>query len=114
MPDEAREVVFPKPVPIRLLRERDTRAAQRGATPPEAFAPSADPESAAAGASRRAHAPAAGPARGVPAAASTDATLDRGEDSTQAEGELTSEAPEIERQARRARRPEGTTNLLET
>ncbi len=72
MPDEAREVVFPSGVPVRMVEQK----------PPEP-APVRQPE------------PIAAPV-----------------DTQEAEGDLTSEAEEIEQQALRSRKPEGGPNLL--
>ena len=76
MPDEAREVVFPGGVPVRILSEgqEEARIAQR------------------------------------------DRPRDRDADKQtvdKAEGDLMSEAAEIQAQAKQARSPEGATNLLE-
>ena len=76
MPDEAREVVFPGGVPVRILSEgqEEARIAQR------------------------------------------DRPRDRDADKQtvdKAEGDLMSEAAEIQAQAKQARSPEGAANLLE-
>ncbi|MEC9372522.1 MAG: mechanosensitive ion channel domain-containing protein, partial [Planctomycetota bacterium] len=79
MPDEAREVIFPKGVPI----------TQAEAPPPR---PKREPDVAPS------------PARDGPVRDEAVAV--------EAEGDLTSEAPELERQANRARDPEKGANVL--
>jgi small conductance mechanosensitive channel len=72
MPDEAREVIFPKGVPLRRFEKSTPPAArQRGAS-----------------------------------------TRDTGEEANEAEGQLASDAPELEKQASEARLPEAGKNLL--
>jgi small-conductance mechanosensitive channel len=78
MPDEAREVVFPRGVPVQMV-------------------PAGEPAPA--------------PAAAAPAVESKDMAESV---ANTAEGELTSEAGEIRRQAREARMPEGGANLLES
>jgi hypothetical protein len=75
MPDEAREVVFPSGVPVRMLSEKQSEQAER-----------------------KHHSP-----RG----AGGDSTANA------AEGDLASEAEEINQQAKNARAPEAGQNLLE-
>jgi small-conductance mechanosensitive channel len=77
LPDESREVVFPRPVPVRMLSAEQAEAAEH--TRPTRTGTQA-PESSAI-----AHT---------------------------AEGDLASEAADVERQAKTARSPEGGTNLL--
>jgi hypothetical protein len=91
MPDEAREVVFPKGVPVRLLSGEEGAAGT--------------PDAARALQRARGSAPATEPAAQA-AAAESDASA------SCAEGGLLSEAAEIERQGREARTPEGGANLL--
>ena len=77
MPDEAREMIFPEGVPIRMVSDDETAAAEPG--PPS---------------------PPPGPVD-EPAAVSTEG-----------EGDLSSEASEIQEQARQSRTPEEGANLL--
>ena len=90
MPDEAREVVFPKGVPVQLLSGED-------------FGAAAD----AARKSQRARGPADARPPAPPAVAA-----ESGESSSAAEGGLISDAPQIKRQAAEARTPEGGADLL--
>ncbi len=81
LPDEAREMIFPEGVPVRMLGEERTMPEELPAR-----APAARP------AFRR-------------AAEESDVTTD-------AEGDLTSEAGEIQKQARESRQPEEGADLL--
>ncbi|WP_210417792.1 mechanosensitive ion channel family protein [Bythopirellula goksoeyrii] len=76
LPDEAREVIFPKGIPIRMLEERETENRDRKVSP------------------------------------STDERDQPERTTTQSEGSLTSEAEEIEQQAKNSRLPESGENLL--
>jgi small conductance mechanosensitive channel len=75
MPDEAREVIFPRGVPVQMVPAVETAPASTAAPESKEMAESV---------------------------------------ANSAEGELTSEAGEIKRQAREARLPEGGANLLES
>lgn len=84
LPDEAREVIFPRGVPVQLERETESHPLAEG----ETMRVAGDPGLA-------------------PGLSEQDAAL-----ATDAEGELTSEAPDLERQADRSRRPEEGEPLL--
>lgn len=81
LPDEAREVLFPKPLDVRMLREGEAHA--RPAREAEQSAP-----------------------------ASSAVQLDRS-DATEAEGDLTSELADVQKQARESRAPEAGEDILE-
>jgi small-conductance mechanosensitive channel len=91
MPDEAREVVFPKGVPVQLLSGGETESATLDAA--RARRPAGDAKT-----DGRPEAPAT--------AGESDASA------STAEGGLVSDAAEIKRQAAEARAPEGGANLL--
>lgn len=91
LPDEARELVFPYPVPVRML----------GAPSPEDGSPR--PRAGGGGERSAPTGPAADPPTGDPA--------DHAE-ATPAEGGLDSEVADLERQAARSRSPEAGADLL--
>lgn len=100
MPDEAREIIFPKGVPVTLI------SASPAAAPLEALGPAP----AADAPPDRARAPEAIAAPSLTSAASIDRTPEALV--TPAEGGLTSEAQALEEQVRQAHLPEDKENLL--
>jgi small-conductance mechanosensitive channel len=80
MPDDAREVLFPHGVPLRMVESQAEATHDGGRHAPMPPAPVAEPEAVA----------------------------------TAAEGDLRSEEQQIQEQARQARSPEGSENLLQT
>jgi hypothetical protein len=84
MPDEAREVVFPTGVPVQMVENQSAESRRKHVT--------TDSKSRSRSNRRR----------------------DLVDEISDAEGNLISEAKQIDGQARRARRPEGTANLLES
>lgn len=105
MPDEAREVIFPKGVPVVMQGQPDTHTpiAPKAPTPPNT-APNTAPTTPPTTAS-----PAPTPAS---AESTAGATAGATALATEAEGDLASETRQIEKQADRSRDPEEGANVL--